>query len=96
MDRAVAKKKENAGSFTGVRYRREPFGGDLAAMEINRRGDVEEGEAMEMQSLPQEAEARADVHANPDDYDEIQLADESAADHVNEFVNPAYNLNIDR
>ena len=93
MDRAVAKKKENAGSFTGVRYRREPFGGDLAAMEINRRGDVEEGEAMEMQSLPQEAEARADVHANPDD--EIQLADEIAADH-DEFVNPIGNLNIDR
>ena len=90
VDRKVAKKKkENA----GVRYQRDPFGGDLAAIERNR--NVEEGdETMEMQSLP--PEARADVHANPDDYDEIQLADESAADHVNEFVNPAVNLNIDR
>ena len=59
MDRAVAKKKENAGSFTGVRYRREPFGGDLAAMEMNR--NVEEGEAMEMRSLP--PEARPQIHA---------------------------------
>ena len=89
VDRKVATKKENA----SVRYQRDPFGGDLAAMERNR--DVEEGdETMEMQSLP--PEARADVHANPDDYHEIQLADESAADHVNEFVNPAHNLNIDR
>ena len=88
VDRKVATKKENA----SVRYQRDPFGGDLAAMERNR--DVEEGgETMEMQSLP--PEARADVHANPD-YDEIQLADESAADHVSEFVNPAVNLNIDR
>ena len=89
VDRKVATKKENA----SVRYQRDPFGGDLAAMERNR--DVEEGdETMEMQSLP--PEARADVHANPDDYHEIQLADESAADHVNEFVNPAHNLNIVR
>ena len=88
VDRKVATKKENA----SVRYQRDPFAGDLAAMERNR--DVEEGgETMEMQSLP--PEARADVHANPD-YDEIQLADESAADHVSEFVNPAVNLNIDR
>ena len=87
VDRKVATKKENA----SVRYQRDPFGGDLAAMERNR--DVEEGgETMEMQSLP--PEARADVHANPDD--EIQLADESAADHVSEFVNPTGNLNIDR
>ena len=86
VDRKVATKKENA----SVRYQRDPFGGDLAAMERNR--DVEEGETMEMRSLPPEAEARADVHANPDDYHEIQLD----ADHVNEFVNPAHNLNIDR
>ena len=85
VDRKVATKKENA----SVRYQRDPFGGDLAAMERNR--DVEEGgETMEMQSLP--PEVRADVHANPDDYHEIQLD----ADHVNEFVNPAHNLNIDR
>ena len=85
VDRKVATKKENA----SVRYQRDPFGGDLAAMERNR--NVEEGdETMEMQSLP--PEARADVHANPDGYDEIQLD----ADHVNEFVNPAHNLNIDR
>ena len=91
VDRKVAKKKKKENA--SVRYQRDPFGGDLAAMERNR--DVEEGgETMEMQSLP--PEARADVHANPDDYHEIQLADESAADHVNEFVNPAYNLNIDR
>ena len=89
VDRKVATKKENA----SVRYQRDPFGGDLAAMERNR--DVEEGdETMEMQTLP--PEVRADVHANPDDYHEIQLGDESAADHVNEFVNPAHNLNIDR
>ena len=86
VDRKVATKKENA----SVRYQRDPFGGDLAAMERNR--DVEEGgETMEMQSLP--PEVRADVHANPDD--EIQLADEIAADH-DEFVNPIDNLNIDR
>ena len=59
VDRQVT--QQNAGSIR-ARYtkRRDPFGGDLEAMEMNR-GDLE---AMEMNPLPPVAEIQADVHQN--------------------------------
>ena len=91
VDRKVAKK--DGDSFTGARYRREPpFGADLGTVEMNR-GDVGEGEAMEMRTLPPAVEA--DVDANADrDPDEIQV-DVHAYDERDEFVNAPASLNIE-
>lgn len=94
MDRKVAKK--DGDGFTGARYRREPpFGVDLGTVEMNR-GDVGEGEAVEMRSFPPGAEARAQVHANADrgDPDGIQV-DDNAYDEHDEFVNAPASLNIE-
>ena len=100
VNRKIAKK--DGGSFTGARYWREsPFGADLGTVEMNPRGDVEEeeGEAMEMQSLPPRGvEARAQVHAYADrgDPDGIQMFDDNASDDENdEFVNAPARLNIE-
>ena len=91
MDRKVAKK--NSDSFTGARYRREPpFGADFDTVEMNR-GDVGEGEAMEMRTLPPAVEA--DIDANADrDPDGIQV-DVHAYDERDEFVNAPASLNIE-
>ena len=94
VDRKVAKK--DGDGFTGARYRREPpFGVDFDTVEMNG-GDVGEGEAMEMQTLPPGAEARAQVHANADrgDPDGIQV-DDNAYDEHDEFVNAPASLNIE-
>ena len=95
VDRKLAKK--DGDGFTGARYRREPpFGADFDTVEMNR-GDVGEGEAMEMQTLPPVAEARAQVHVNADrgDPDGIQVADVHAYDEHDEFVNAPASLNIE-
>ena len=95
VDRKVAKK--DGDSFTGARYRREPpFGVDLGTVEMNR-GDVGEGEARGMRTLPPVAEARAQVHVNADrgDPDGIQVADVHAYDERDEFVNAPASLNIE-
>ena len=91
VDRKVAKK--NSDSFTGARFRREPpFGVDLGTVEMNR-GDVGEGEAREMRTLPPAVEA--DVDANADrDPDGIQV-DVHAYDEHDEFVNAPASLNIE-
>ena len=91
VDRKLAKK--DGDGFTGARYRREPpFGADFDTVEINR-GDVGEGEAMEMRTLPPAAEA--DVDANADrDPDGIQV-DVHAYDERDEFVNAPASLNIE-
>ena len=97
VDRKLAKKDD--GSFTGARYRREPFGDDLGTVEMNPRGDVEEeGEAMEMQEMPRVVDARAQVHADAErgDPDGIQMFDDNASDDENdEFVNAPARLNIE-
>ena len=93
VDRKVAKK--NSDSFTGARYRREPpFGVDLGTVEMNR-GDVGEGEAMEMRTLPPAAEADVDVNADRGDPDGIQVVDVHAYDEHDEFVNAPASLNIE-
>ena len=95
VDRKLAKK--DGDGFTGARYRREPpFGADFDTVEINR-GDVGEGEAMEMQTLPPAAEARAQVHVNADrgDPDGIQVVDVHAYDEHDEFVNAPASLNTE-
>ena len=91
VDRKLARK--DGDGFTGARYRREPpFGVDLGTVEMNR-GDVGEGEAMEMRTLPPAAEA--DVDANADrDPDGIQV-DVHAYDERDEFVNAPASLNIE-
>ena len=99
VDRKIAKK--DGGSFTGARYRREPFGADLGTVEMNPRGDVEEeeeGEAMEMQEMPRVVDARAQVHADAErgEPDGIQMVDDNASDDENgEFVNAPARLNIE-
>ena len=91
VDRKLAKK--DGDGFTGARYRREPpFGADFDTVEMNR-GDVGEGEAMEMRTLPPAVEA--DVDANADrDPDGIQV-DVHAYDERDEFVNAPASLNIE-
>ena len=91
VDRKLAKK--DGDGFTGARYRREPpFGADFGTVEMNR-GDVGEGEAMEMRTLPPAVEA--DVDANADrDPDGIQV-DVHAYDEHDEFVNAPASLNIE-
>ena len=98
VDRKLAKKDD--GSFTGARYRREPFGADLGTVEMNPRGDVEEeGEAMEMQEMPRGVvDALAQVHADAErgEPDGIQMVDDNASDDENdEFVNAPASLNIE-
>lgn len=86
VDRRVAMR--GGGSFTGARYRREPFGADLGTVELNR-GEAE-GEAMEMGPLPPAAEADVDVHRDPD---AIQV-DVHFGEH-DEFVNAPASLNTE-
>ena len=91
VDRKVAKK--NSDSFTGARFRREPpFGVDLGTVEMNR-GDVGEGEAVEMRTIPPAAEA--DTNADRGDPDGIQVVDVHAYDEHDEFVNAPASLNIE-